>query len=490
MSAATETKNTGQYHSVPAWRIALFSLNNTATNIYLFAFNFLSFYAVGYLGIIMSAFGSLFGAVRLFDGLIDPTIGIIIDKVDSKFGRFRPIMVVGNIILILSFLMLFNLHNIENQTLRLGLFVFVLLFHKIGYSLQQTVTKAAQPVLTNDPSQRPMFSIFDNIFSSILIFTLGQVFVTNYLQPKHGDFNLGYFNELTTIVMIVSAICTVLAAIALAPKDIPEYYGSLDTEEDNSGTLKSVWRIIKSNRPLQLLALAAGLVKFVSTTVGDQILLVLLFGITLANYQALGTLGVVVSVVSFIAIPIMSSLAAKKDLRWAYTTGALVAIAGFITMLALILTAGDTTQIFAGGWGMTTIIFTVGYVLVRVFMNYLASLSLTMAADITDYEMAQSGTFASGLIGTVFSLTDSIASSLAPIISSFIAAGVGYVTTTPEVGDALTSGILRGTIAGYMGIPAVILLIVLVLIRLYPLDRNTMAEVQAKIESRKEARAK
>ncbi len=486
MSQVVEQQKTGSYHTVETWRIALFSLNNTATNIYLFAFNFLSYYAVGYLGIVMAAFGSLFGAVRLFDGLIDPTIGIIIDRVDSKFGRFRPIMIIGNIMLILSFIMLFNLHHVENDGLRIGLFVFVLLFHKVGYSLQQTVTKAAQPVLTNDPEQRPMFSVFDNIFSSILIFTLGQVFITNYLQPKHTEMNLGFFNELTTITMVVSAICTILAVIALAPKDVPEYYGSILEEEDNSGTLKSVWNVVKSNRPLQILALAAGLVKFISQTVGDQILLMLLFGITLGSYQIAGTLGIVVSVVSFIVIPLMSRQAGKKDLRWAYTAAVLIALTGFVVMGVSLFVSNDSRQIFNNGWGLLAFVFALGYVLVRVFMNYAASLSLTMAADITDYELAKSGRFASGLIGTVFSLTDSIASSLAPVISAFIASMIGYVTTTPSVTDELTRSVFTGTFVGYMIIPAVVLLVVFVLIRMYPLDRTKMAEIQTQIEDRKE----
>lgn len=60
------------------------------------------------------------------------------------------------------------------------------------------------------------------------------------------------------------------------------------------------------------------------------------------------------------------------------------------------------------------------------FSSYLTSIVLTMAEDITDYETARSVRFVFGLIGTVFSLTDSIASALAPIIIGLVIAATGY----------------------------------------------------------------
>jgi len=52
------------------------------------------------------------GYIRIFDGVIDPAIGVLIDKTDTKFGKYRPIMVLGNIITVISFLVLFNIHGL------------------------------------------------------------------------------------------------------------------------------------------------------------------------------------------------------------------------------------------------------------------------------------------------------------------------------------------------------------------------------------------
>lgn len=99
-----------KYHRAKQWEIALFSLNNSSSNLYLFAFGFLTYYATGIAGFSTLVVSQLLGAIRLFDGIIDPGVGIIMDKIDTRWGRFRPIILVSNIGLILSFLLLFNTH--------------------------------------------------------------------------------------------------------------------------------------------------------------------------------------------------------------------------------------------------------------------------------------------------------------------------------------------------------------------------------------------
>ena len=94
------------------WQIVLFTLNNSSTNIYLFAFGFVVYYSTGLVGLTALFVSQIMGYIRIFDGVIDPAIGVLIDKTDTKFGKYRPIMVLGNIITVISFLVLFNIHGL------------------------------------------------------------------------------------------------------------------------------------------------------------------------------------------------------------------------------------------------------------------------------------------------------------------------------------------------------------------------------------------
>ena len=78
------------YNDCPTWRLGLFALNNTATNIYMFTMGYISMYATGIAGLMVTVVGFILTAMRMFDGVTDPIVGFLIDKTDGKFGKFRP----------------------------------------------------------------------------------------------------------------------------------------------------------------------------------------------------------------------------------------------------------------------------------------------------------------------------------------------------------------------------------------------------------------
>ena len=99
---------TNGIHRVPLWRIAGFALNNTATNLYLMFMNYVSFYLLGFVGVGMVMASSFTMAMRIWDGVTDPFIGYMVDKTNGKFGKNRPFMVIGNIILAASSFIMFH----------------------------------------------------------------------------------------------------------------------------------------------------------------------------------------------------------------------------------------------------------------------------------------------------------------------------------------------------------------------------------------------
>ena len=55
-------------HRVPLWRIGGFALNNTATNLYMFLMNYVSYYLMGWVGVGMvlaSSFSMIISVARI-----------------------------------------------------------------------------------------------------------------------------------------------------------------------------------------------------------------------------------------------------------------------------------------------------------------------------------------------------------------------------------------------------------------------------------------
>lgn len=471
------------YNRAKLWQIILFALNNSSTNIYLVAFTFVTYLSTGVLGLAALFVSQLMGYIRIFDGFIDPTIGVIIDKTDTKFGKYRPILVLGNVITAVSLFMMLGLSKAPEAS-RLPLFVLVMIIHKIGYSLQQTITKAGQVALTNDPKQRPIFNIVDGIATTALM-TGSQVVVSGSLVPKHGGFTPGFFQELFMGVVIISAVLGVLAIIGIWEKDNKQYFGLGEKTQETK--LKDYWKVIKGNKPLQVLSIAAALVKFVVQLFGDSVIGVMLYGIVFGDYALSGKMSMLQIVPGILITLGAAQLARRKGLRFAYVTALQISIVSLLG-LAAILYVAKPGMLDLAVWNLYTIGFFVVYIIARYASQAPAGLVLTMGADITDYETSVSGRYLSGMIGTIFSLTDSIASSFAPMVVGFVLAAIGFAKEYPTVETAFSGDLKMALIVLLTLIPAAGLAVSLFLMKFYKLDREEMARVQEKIHAMKAAK--
>lgn len=479
----SEMNNVGKqkYHTAKWWQILLFSLNNSSTNLYLFAFGFVTYYSNGIVGLALLFISQLLGFVRIFDGVIDPLIGVFIDKTETRFGKYRPLIILGNIITIISFIILFTTHLLP-EGIRVVVLIAALLLHKIGYSLQASVTKAGQTVLTNDPKQRPMFNIADGIFT-ILVFTGGQIYVSNILEPKYGSFNTGFFGEFVVTVIIVSAVLAVLASIGIAAKDRKEFFGL--GENTTETKMKDYWPIIKGNRPLQSLSLAAAFVKFVVQIMSDQVTMVLLFGILLGNFKLSGQFQAITIIPDLLITFGAVALARKKGLRGAYLLYLQIATVSFVGLGFMIYTIQPGDVDFAN-LTFKAVAFIVIYALARGFSRSPSSLVLTMGADVSDYETSRSGRYVAGVIGTIFSLTDSLASSFAPMAIGWVLAAIGYVDY-PAADAALTSDLRMAVLIIVAILPFVAIILALITMKFYKLDSKAMELVQTRISEMKDS---
>lgn len=169
---------TNGIHRVPLWRIGCFALNNTATNLYLFLMNYASYYLMGWVGVGMMLASSLTMAMRLWDGVTDPFVGFMVDKTNGKFGKNRPFIIIGNLVLALTSFLLFHVTHKLPDGFRFPFYVVILMVYYLGYTCQCVVTKSAQSCLTNDPKQRPLFASFDGVYNTVL-FSMLAVLTAN-----------------------------------------------------------------------------------------------------------------------------------------------------------------------------------------------------------------------------------------------------------------------------------------------------------------------
>lgn len=466
-----------KYHRATWWQMAFFPLNNTATNMYMFLMMYVSYYLTGFVGISVVMAGSIMTAMRIWDGVTDPFIGYILDKTNGKFGKNRPFMVLGNIILAVMATVIFTTTHLVPEKFRLIYFIAVYALYIIGYTLQCVVTKSAQTCLTSDPSQRPMFALFDGIYG--MIFQTSLMFVvSNIWMQKYGGFTLEFFYNMLRFTIVGSAILTALAVFAIWKKDRLEYFG---TGEIVKVTFKDYWEVLKNNRAIQMLVVSASSDKLCMSIGNNAVIAIMLYGIICGNYAVSGQLGMVMMIPNMLLMFFgVGYVARKLGQRKAMIWGSIAAIIFNLALFALFI-LGDPTTLSLTNIGGFTVLFLVFMMLRSGATGVAGSIVIPMTADCADYETYRSGKYVPGLMGTLFSFVDKLISSLATTFVAFAIAMIGFKTTQPTPETPLTSGIFWMALGLFFLVPIIGLVLNLIAMKFYPLTKEKMEEIQEEI---------
>lgn len=94
-------------------------MNDISFIICYFGIGFLSHFATGVIGFTVVAAANMLTAMRVFDGITGLIIGVMMDKCNSRFGKFRLFVAGGNLIMAISMLLMYYTVSKDNSTISL-----------------------------------------------------------------------------------------------------------------------------------------------------------------------------------------------------------------------------------------------------------------------------------------------------------------------------------------------------------------------------------
>ena len=211
-----------QYRRAKLWQIILYSCNAMVGMTVYSLIGMASYSAsVGY-GISTAVIGIILTCTRIFDGVTDPVLAIIYDKVDTKFGRLRVLLLGGFVIEAIALLAMFDVFSSKGH----GIVVFTLLYviYVIGYTITNMTAQTLPAIMTNDPKQRPTIGVWQTAFN-YLVPMIMTVILNMVLLPKFGGtYNQEVLSAAVRVSMIVAAAGIVLVCIGISENDKLEDY--------------------------------------------------------------------------------------------------------------------------------------------------------------------------------------------------------------------------------------------------------------------------
>lgn len=439
---------------------------------------FASYVATGVYGVSTVLAGYIITGTRVFDAITDPLIGLWCDRFESKWGRARPLTIIGWAIMSVSVFAMFKL-GLGAGLGKLSVLVFILIYlvYILGYTIFNIGSGLVQPIMGKNLKDRAILARGQTVYTTVLSSTISMILAAT-LMPKHNyKMGLPLFADLCVMVILASAVLIVITHIAVTASgtDVMESYKSMNKDPIK---MKDALDLVLHNRDMQMYTIAAASDKLALQTASNSAITVMIFGIIIGNYKFNASLNLVNMFVTLaLLFFFVSRLAGKSGLKKANILWTSTSIAMYALMWVFLLCV-DTLQITVNP--VLKVVFIVLYCAMGASKMATSCVSNPLRYDIIDYEFSRSGRYMPALVNTVYSFIDKLISSLASTIVALSVAMIGYTEGMPQATDELTSGVFWVGTFLWLGVPIIGYVCTLVAMRWYKLDKETMDEVQRK----------
>ena len=468
-----------QYRRAPTWCIAIGEMQGGAAMAFYSLVGLMSYVASEGYGIALGVAGIILTATRWFDGIIDPFLAVWIDKLHTRFGKLRILMLLGLAIRSVAMLMLFVWFS--GRTDNVVLFIILYMVNIVGNSIFDIAGNMLPAVMTNDPRQRPTVQVWATIYNYMFPMILAVV-STMVILPMFGNQYTREMLSLTCIIYVIVAwVLTLIACIGLTPVDKPENFMGITAGGDDV-SLKDMGKFLAKNRPFQMYVIAAVSDKLAQQVNSQTIVSTLLFGILIGNIQ-FGTMLSMISMLPSIIFAIFGArYCGKHGSKESTVTWTWVCIAIAVASI-LFCTAIDMRAV------STNIGLTVAFFVLLLAMNgakmCVTTANGSMRADIVDYELDRSGKYIPGIVTATYNFIDQLISSLGVTIATLCVAAIGYVNTVPQPTDAPTPAIKAMALFLYFGMPILGWVCTVIAMKFYKLSKQELVGVQKRIAEKK-----
>lgn len=474
MSDASTNTNSN-YITCKRWQLAVWPMHTTASAFLTIVLGFANYIATGEFGIGMVAAGIIATASRIFDGVIDPFVAMVTDRVNPKMGAVKFLTLIGRGFSIVSIFGLFFLAY--NWPFKFFWYIFFNLLAVVGGTVGAIATHTGNAVLTTNPKQRPMIFRWQMVYTSF-IGTLVNIIFTQIIVPACGGITTQavQINALVMIgLLILFEIC---AMIAIAPSDKPENYIGRDAGDNVKP--KDMLDLIIHNRPLQMRVVAGVTDKIAQQVIQISSVTVLLYGIVIGDYGFSGTVGAYSLIPDLVFLFWGTHLMKKSGGKKAVVQWSWACIIMSMVWLAMMVVIDPTKygHMSASNW-ILPLLYIIVQIVLKACNNMNSAATQALSPDIVDYELYRSGRFMPSAIGTIYSFVDETVSSVSNTIVAFCLVAIGYTDVQPQPTDPSSPAVFWMAMFLMIGLPVLGWVCNLIAMKFYILDTDMMEKIQA-----------
>ena len=315
---------------------------------------FLMYYYNTVLGVSATFIGILFMGARIFDAFNDPLMGVIVEKTNTRFGKFRPWIVTGTLLNALVIGFMFSVpEHMEGSALLWYVSVAYILWG-MTYTIMDIPFWSMIPAITQAGKERETISVVGRSCAGIG-FALPTA-LTMVLVPILGGGNEREgFRYFAVIVAAVFVLTTLFSVYHVKEKE---------KVVEKNPTMKEMFQALIRND--QALIVVVAIVMFNASLYLTNQLAIYFFKFDIGNgalYGLFGTVGGAAQILSMMSLPLFrKKFGCKTILKGAILTAVagyfMLFVLGMLNISNLILLCVAAIIIFIG-FGLATVLTTI-----------------------------------------------------------------------------------------------------------------------------------
>ncbi|MBB3063682.1 MFS transporter [Microbulbifer rhizosphaerae] len=419
--------------------------------------SFLAVFYTDVFGLPAAVAGTMLLVTKIVDALTDPMVGALADRTRTRWGKFRPWLLLGALPMAGAGILTFTTPNLDDG----GKIVYAYITYSammLAYSVLSTPYSSLSGVMTAHPQERNTLISFRFIAAFA-----GMTFVNKYTLPLvewlgQGDEQLGWQ---LTMALYGAMACAIFAVTFFSTREriVPPLAQKTRVRDD--------LRDLLHNRPWLILIALAMVIMLTITLRGGSSYYYFKYYVErpdlISNYLAAQALALAAGAA---LTPLLTRYVDKTRLLVI-----LMAIVGTLSA-AFYFVPKDAI------WMMFTL-----NILISLALGPKSPLAWSMYADSADYNEWRTGRRATAMTFSAATCAQKLGGALGSALMLWTLAAFGYVANEVQAQASQTGIALLQTV-----VPGVFALLAALLVSFYPLNNARLEKIQAQIRERELAR--
>lgn len=376
---------------------------------------FLMYYLTDVVGLMPAFVGTLFLVARLWDAINDPMMGMIVDNTRTRWGKFRPWILIGTVInAIVLMAMFFKPNGLEGKMLYAYISVAYILWG-MTYTVMDIPFWSMIPALSSDKKEREEIAVVPRIFASFAWLSIGS-----FGLPVIGLLGNGSEAKGFSLLAIIIAIFFIGASI-LTVVNVKE---QIKNEAAPKVNLKEAFKLIYKND--QLVALIGTVLMYNLVVQISGGVAIYYFKYVVGNEQLFSVFtgfSGIAEIAALMAFPTLSSKIGRKKVFFLACT---MPVIGFLMLCIAGFVAPTSATVVA-----------ICGIVAKLGSGLSLGISTVMLADVVDYGEYKFGSRNESVIFSVQTLLVKSASAVAGWLIGIGLSLVGYVANATQTPSAI-----------------------------------------------------